>query len=593
MPESLKKYFVLFSYLALIVATFLVFGQLRHFDFINHDDNDYVYENQHVLKGLNWDNVVWAFTTNCASNWHPLTWLSLMFDCQLFGANSGKMHLVNLLFHMANTLALFEVLRKMTGSLWSSVFVAAAFALHPMHVESVAWITERKDVLSTLFFLLTLFAYLSYVRRPGLFRYFLTLLLFALGLLAKPMLVTLPFVLLLLDYWPLERIQTGKFSVSKLILEKVPFIVLSIISSVITFLVQLRGTAVIYIDAFPLKDRIANAFISYAIYIGKMFWPANLAIFHPFEVDNFVFLSAVIYVLLLLIISIFVVWFGRTQKYLPVGWFWYLVTLVPVIGFVQVGYQSFAERYTYIPYIGLFIIITWGLPLLLSRWPQRNIALVPSAVITLLILGISAYKQVGYWKNNFTLYPHAIEVTQNNFIAYNNLGVAFTNAGSYQEAVDAYKKSLAIKPDYEVYFNLGVACHKLGRWQEEEDAYKQCIKRKPDYAVAYLNLCITYNTLGRYQDAIAICKQAIKIKPDFAEAYYNLGFNYAALGNWPDAMNAWGQAVKIKPNYIDAHYNLGVAYLATGDKDSALEEYKILKNLNTEKANQLFKLINK
>jgi tetratricopeptide (TPR) repeat protein len=673
MPESVKKSFVIFTYFVLILGTLLVFWQVHNFAFVNYDDTDYVYENPHVLNGLTGDGAIWAFTTNRTANWHPLTWLSLMLDCQLFGANPGWMHLVNLLLHIANTLLLFAVFRKMTGALWPSAFVAATFAIHPMHVESVAWIAERKDVLSTLFLLLTLAAYVSYVKRRGLVRYVLTLLLFALGLLVKPMLVTLPILLLLLDYWPLERIRRQKTedrrqraggasqSVVRLIVEKIPFIALSVISSVITFLVQLRGSAVAHIDVLSLKDRIANVFLSYARYTGKLFWPQNLAVFYPFDADSFAFWQVAMCVLLLLVISIFVIRFGRNHKYLPVGWFWFVATLVPVIGFVQVGRQAFADRYTYISYIGLFIMIAWGLPELLSKWPQRKTVLGLSMVIALTPLGICAHQQVSFWNNSFTLFSQTIEVTQNNYIAYNNLGVAYNSVGRYQDAIEAYKRTIRIRPDHETYFNLGVAYGKLGRYQDEVEAYKQAIKIKPDYALAYINLGVAYNNLGRYQDAIETYKQVIIIKPDYAEAYFNLGIAYGELGRWQDEIEAYKQAIRIKPDYAEAHYNLGVsyedlgryqdavgaykqairvkpdyaeayinlgitcyklgryqdaietykqvirikpdyaeahyhlgvAYLVTGDRGLALEEYKILKTLDAEKANELFKLINK
>jgi tetratricopeptide (TPR) repeat protein len=618
MFESVKKYFVIFAYFVLILSTLLVFWQVRNFDFVNYDDRDYVYENPHVLNGLTRNGVIWAFSTNQSANWHPLTWLSHMLDCQLFraaslpgGTNPGRMHLMNLILHLANTLLLFAVLRKMTGALWPSAFVAAAFALHPMHVESVAWIAERKDVLSTLFLLLTLAAYVSYVRRPGLVRYVLALLLFALGLLAKPMLVTLPALLLLLDYWPLNRFATpvrdafrrkgkpqskilnSQFSILNLIFEKIPFIALTVISCVITFLVQLSGSAVAHIDILPLKVRIANAFLSYARYIGKLFWPQNLAVFYPFDADSVTFWQAAMCVLLLLVISILVIRFGRNRRYLPVGWFWFVGTLVPVIGIVQVGLQGFADRYTYIPYIGLFIMIAWGLPELLSKWPQRKIALGLSMVIVLTILGICTYQQVSYWNNSFTLFSHAIKVTQNNYIAYNNLGVVCDVTGRYQEAIENYKQAVKINPDYsEAYYNLGLACGKLGRRQEEVDAYKQAIRIKPDYAKAYCNLGVACDALDRRQEAIEAYKQAIRIKPDYAAAYLNLGVTYYRLGRYKDAVEPYKQAIKIQPDFVVAHYNLGVAYFVLGDKNSALEEYKILKTLNTEQATKLFDLIN-
>ncbi len=624
MLESVKKYFVIFTYFVLILSTLLVFWQVRNFGFLNYDDSDYVSANPQVLNGLTKDGVIWAFTTNRSANWHPLTWLSHMLDCQLFGANPGRMHLMNLILHLANTLLLFAVLRKMTdsttstssgqasspqaGALWPSAFVASAFALHPMHVESVAWIAERKDVLSTLFLLLTLAAYVSYAKRRGIIRYTLTLLLFALGLLAKPMLVTLPALLLLLDYWPLERIREQrtenrkrktegvfqKLSAVQLIIEKIPFFALSVASSVITFLVQLSGSAVAHIDILPLKVRIANAFLSYARYIGKLFWPQNLAVFYPFDADSSAFWQVAMCVLLLIVISIFVIRFGRNRKYLPVGWFWFVVTLLPVIGFVQVGLQGYADRYTYIPYIGLFIMIAWGLPDLLSNWPQQKVALGLSMAIALTTLAICTHRQVSYWNNNLTLFSHAIEVTQNNYIAHNNRGVFYDNLGRYQDAIEDYKQAVKINTDYsEAYYNLGIACGKIGRRQDEIDAYKQAIRIKPDYAKAYCNLGVACDDLGRRQEAIEAYRQAIRIKPDYATAYLNLGVTYYRLGRYQDAVEPYKQAIKIQPGFVLAHYNLGVAYSVAGDKNSALEEYKILKTLDAEKANELFKLISK
>jgi tetratricopeptide (TPR) repeat protein len=673
MPESAKKSFVIFTYFVLILSTLLVFWQVHNFAFVNYDDNDYVYENPHVLNGLTRDGIIWAFTTGHTGYWHPLTWLSLMLDCQLSGPNSGRIHLVNLLVHMANTLLLFAVLKKMTGALWQSAFVAAAFALHPMHVESVAWIAERKDVLSTFFLLLTLAAYTGYTKSPTIYRYVASLVLFAFGLMTKPMLVTLPFVLLLLDYWPLERfaapqalktvsVPDRRRLLYRIIIEKIPFFALAAVSSIITFIVQKGSGSVPDINTISLQNRVANAFLSYTRYIGKMFWPQNMAVFYPRDIDRFSFWQIAMYAMLLLGILVFVIRFGRNRKYLPVGWFWFVGTLVPVIGLVQAGSQAFADRYTYISYIGLFIMIAWGLPELLLKWPQRKIALGLSMVIVLTILGICTHRQVSYWNNNLTLFSHAIEVTQNNYLAYNNLSVAYNNLGRHQDAIEAFKQAIRIKPDYaDAYINLGVACgalgrhqdaieafkqairikpdhtkahynlgvayENLGRYQDEIEAYKQAIRIKPDYAYAHINLGVAYGALGRhqdaieafkqavrikpdyadahfnlgvayknlgrYQDAIEAYKQAIRIKPDYTDAYINLGVAYGVLGRWQDEIEAYKQAIRIKPNFVLAHYNLGVAYLVAGDKSSALEEYKILKTLDAEKANDLFKLINK
>jgi tetratricopeptide (TPR) repeat protein len=604
MPEQVKKILVLAIYFVLAVSALLVFWQVRNFDFVNYDDNKYVYENPHILNGLTADSAPWAFTTGHASNWHPLTWLSLMLDRQLFGPSPAGFHLTNLFFHIANTLLLFLVLKQMTKAIWQSAFVAALFALHPMHVESVAWITERKDVLSTFFWMLTLLAYFVYVSRPSVFRYIVTLTVFAFGLMAKPMLVTLPFVLLLLDYWPFHR----KIS-WRLLVEKIPFFVLLVISSVITFLVQRSSGAVSNIDALSLNDRIANVLLSYAQYIGKMFWPSNLAIFYPLNISgNIPFRQTAMCALLLLGISLLVVRLGRNQRYLPLGWFWFVGTLIPVIGIVQVGQQSYADRYTYIPYIGLFIMIAWGLPQLLSKLPQRKIVLGVLMILVLATLGICAHRQTSYWKNSVTLFSHTIEVTQNNYVAYNNrglayddlgrgaeamedfsqairikpddaeaytnLGTVYTRLGRYSEAIDVHKQAIKFRPGLALaHYNLGNACYALGHWPEAVEAFRQAIRIKPDDVEANYNLGNTYYVLGRYTDAVNVFEQAVRIKPNYAEAHNNLGLAYTALGRYTDATNVFEQAIKIKPDYAEAHNNLGIAYDDLGRFTDAIDAY--------------------
>jgi tetratricopeptide (TPR) repeat protein len=594
MPESAKKSLVILVYLALALSTIAVFWQVRNFDFAIYDDPAYVTENPHVLNGLTPAGIIWAFTTGLSSHWHPLTWLSLMLDCQLFGPNPGRIHLVNLLLHIVNTLLLFAVFKKMTGLLWPSAFVAAAFALHPMHVESVAWISERKDVLSAFFWLLAMLSYVRYVKQPNTARYLLVLLIFALGLMTKPMLVTLPFVLLLLDYWPLDRfaaprtvktaggksrkpapIHDGRTILYRIIIEKIPFFALVAVSSVVTFLMMRSGGTVINIDTLPLNSRIANAVLSYVRYLYKILWPQNLAVYYPFDVNNFVFWQVAMCVLLLLVISIFVIRFGRNQKYLPLGWFWFVGTLVPVIGFVQVGSQAYADRYTYVPYIGLFIMIAWGLPTLISKWPQRKIALGLSMVIVLTTLGICAHRQVSCWKNGITLFLHTIEVTQNNYVAYNHVGLAYSSLDRYEESMEAYKQAIRIKPDYaDAQNNLGFAYGKLGRYQESIEAYKQAVRIKPAYADAQNNLGNAYGKLGRFTEAIGAFSQAIRLKPNYAEAQNNLGVAYAGLGRYTEAIEASQQAVRIQPDLTDAYNNLGNAYCGLGRYPDAVESYK-------------------
>ncbi|MGA2092825.1 MAG: tetratricopeptide repeat protein, partial [Sedimentisphaerales bacterium] len=516
MPDLVKRNTVVFVYSALILSTLLVFWQVRNFDFVNYDDKVYICENPHVSNGLTPSGVIWAFTTCYMGYWQPLTWLSLMMNSQLFGPGPGWFHLVNVFLHLANTLLLFAVLRKMTAALWPSAFVAALFAIHPMHVESVAWISERKDVLSTLFWLLTMRAYIRYASNPPInwgakFRnYGLALVFFALGLMSKPMLVTLPFILLLLDYWPLNRIRNPQSKIRNLLLEKLPFFILAAVSSVVTFLTQKAGSIIVDTKTVPLTDRAANAFLSYAMYIWKLFWPQNLAVFYPYDAGSIVFWQVAICLVLLIVISVLVIYFGRNRKYLPVGWFWFIGTLVPVIGLVTFTGSSYADRFTYIPYIGLFIIIAWGLPELLSGWPYRKIVLGVAASMMLIALGTVAYRQVGFWKDSITLFSHALEVTQNNAVVHNYLGNSYFDLKRYHDAMESCRQAVEIMPDYaEAHYYLGNAYSKLGREQDAAQSFKQAIKIKPDYAEAYNNLGNACVSLGRFQEAAEAFKQAI------------------------------------------------------------------------------------
>ena len=413
----------------LAIVTLAVYWPVHNHQFVNYDDNVYVTENQTIHSGPTLQNIKWAFTTGYASNWHPLTWLSLMLDCRLFGINAPAHHIVNLLFHIANTLLLLIVLNRMTKQLWPSAFVAALFALHPLHVESVAWVAERKDVLSTLFWLLTMLAYAicrASIGRPLLF----TLVLFVLGLMSKPMLVTLPFVLLLLDYWPLGRLFNPRFSIIRLLLEKLPFIIFSAASSIITFIVQQKGGAM---AAIPFKERIANTAISYLTYIGKMFWPAHLAVFYPHPAGFISAAKAISYALTLILITAILLYYGRRYKYLAVGWLWYLGTLVPVIGIVQVGSQAMADRYAYVPLIGLFVIIAFTIAELAPKIPFRKIFLTVLAAAVLIACVIATSIQLKFWKNSFLLFEHTLAVIQGNSIMQNNSANVIIDQGKPED----------------------------------------------------------------------------------------------------------------------------------------------------------------
>ncbi|HVV70399.1 MAG TPA: tetratricopeptide repeat protein, partial [Verrucomicrobiae bacterium] len=508
--------------LALAVCTLAVFGCAAWNEFVNYDDPDYVTSNPHVQSGFSWDNVIWAFTTGHASNWHPLTWLSHMFDCQVFGQSPVGPHLVNVAFHVANAVLLFLLLRRLTGAHWASAFVAALFALHPEHVESVAWVSERKDVLSTFFLLLTITAYARFAasrskappaaapERPrvvdlsGTKFYFASLLCFALGLMSKPMLVTVPFLLLLLDWWPLRRLefQGGKGATSRLqlILEKIPFFALSIGSCVVTYVVQRRGGAVS--TSLTVGQRIANALVSYARYIGKTVWPQNLSVLYPhpgdWSVGPLVLAAAV-----LLAISVLVVVRARARPYLAVGWLWFLGALVPVIGLVQVGIQSMADRYTYVPAIGLYIMAAWGASEALPKFRRRATFLAGGALLALGLCGLLTVRQIQYWRTSETLFRRATQVTDKNYLAYNNLGFYLEGRGKVDEAMEDYREALRINPRYEdALNNLGYALAGRKRPAEAIPLYEAALRIRPNHVEVHNNLGNALSEVGRVQEAM-------------------------------------------------------------------------------------------
>jgi Flp pilus assembly protein TadD len=592
------KHLTLFICLFLTVITLSVFLQVKEYDFVYFDDNEYITENRHVQTGLTSGNITWAFTTFHAGNWHPLTWISHMLDCQLFGMKPGLHHLVNLFFHMANTLLLFLILHRMTKGLWQSAFVAAVFAIHPLHVESVAWVTERKDVLSTLFWMLTMGAYAFYVERRELKRYLLALFFFALGLMAKPMLVTLPFVLLLLDYWPLRRLTIGKSSVNEhtqsekspnthrkkkerrrsaikaehtnktekqprqqplmvhIILEKVPFFVLSLASSIVTYMAQQKGGAVGSLQSFPLPARIANALVSYCGYIGKMVWPENLAVLYPHP-GMFPTWEVVGAVLFLGLTTFLIIRNVKRYPYLTTGWFWFLGTLVPVIGLVQVGVQAMADRYTYVPLIGVSIMVAWGVPEFLKKWRHRNAALATVAVITLSVFSYVAWKQVGYWQNSTTLFKHTLEKTTNNPIMLNNMGNVLEGEGRLDEAIAHYAEAVRINPNLpDSYNNMGLALTKRGSADEAVPNFLKAIRINPNHAAAHYNLGTVLASRGKLDEAIYHFRESIRIKPDHAKAYNNLGNALLYQGRLEGAIESYREALRINPDYVMAHENL-------------------------------------
>ena len=500
----------------LVVTTFAVYGQVQDHEFLNHDDPDYVTKNLNVKAGLTSESVKWAFTTSHFSMWHPMTWLSHMLDYQFYGLNPKGHHLTNLLFHIANTLLLFLVLLRMTGALWQSCFVAALFAFHPLNVESVAWVAERKNVLSTFFWLLTMWAYAHYVEKPGVKRYGLVALFFALGLMSKPMLVTLPFVLLMMDYWPLGRLKfaqekghneiTGEYTgkrldIWSLVREKIPLFLLTAGLSITTFIVQKSGGALHAMEVNSLSARLTYAMVSYLEYVKKTLWPEGLAVFYPHPGNALAVWKGILCGMVLVGISAVTIRFIRKVPYLAFGWFWYLGTLVPVIQIVQTGRHGMADRYAYIPLIGIFIIVAWGLPELMAKWRYRDKFLILLTGIYFPILMVTTWNQVSHWKNSITIFKHAIRVTDKEYpdfaLTHINLGNALLTERKTEEAISHYKKAIKLKPGSAIsHYNLGNALLVERKTEEGIFHYRMAIKLKPDFADARHNLKIA---LRRYK----------------------------------------------------------------------------------------------
>ncbi len=591
----------------LAAITLVVFGRTAHYGFVNYDDNDYVYENPEVARGLTLQGIVWAFTHVYAANWHPLTWISHMLDCQLYGLNPGGHHLTNILLHAATAILLFLVLRQMTGALWRSAFVAAVFAIHPLRVESVAWVTERKDVLSGVFFMLTIGAYVRYAQRrsgapavPVLdpWRstrdYGLVLFFFALGLMCKPMLVTLPFVLLLLDYWPLNRVTTvtdhrNHFPIPRrLILEKLPLFGLAAASCVATLIAQTE--AIQRFENISLPLRVGNALISYVAYMGQMFWPSGLAVLYPFTTRGVGVAGVVLSVVVLAGIStgVFVL---RRRPYLLTGWLWYLIMLVPVIGIVRVGFQARADRYTYLPQIGLYVLLTWAAADLCAGWRHRRVVLGGCSTIILVALIFCARTQASYWRNSESLWTHTLACTSDNFIGHNNLGNALLQMGSVDKAITHFQKALEINPnDVEANINLGSALLQKGNVGEAISHFQKALQISPDFAGAHNNLGNALLKMGRVDEAIAHYQRALQINPNSVEAHNNLGSALLQMGSVDEAIAHYQKALEIEPDNADAHYNLGTALFQKGKVDEAIAHYQKALEIEPDNADAHYNL---
>lgn len=582
--------------LMLAITIIAVYYQVFSYDFNNTDDPAHVFENAHIQEGFTPESIKWAFTTSYTDYWHPLIWFSHMLAWQLFGRNAGGHHFVNLFFHVANTLLLFAVLKRMTKAVYPSAFVAALFALHPLHVESVVWISERTGVLSTFFWLLTMWAYSYYVTKPRITSYLLVVLFFSFALMSKPMVVTLPFVLLLLDYWPLERFSLkrtkadGKSSLSYLLIEKIPLFAMTLVSCVITFLYQKKIGTMDAGQRWGFFVRITNVPISYLHYIIKTIWPSRLAFFyqHPgFDISvSYAMTSAV----LLIVVTILVFKFAAKHRYLLTGWLWFLGTLVPVIGIVQANDQAFADRYSYVTLTGLFIMAAWGVSELLGKWRRRKILLWVYSLAVLSVLAVCSHIQQQYWKDNLTLWEHTVEVTEDNFKAHffvalmlflegdnegaiehcretlridsgfidarNLLGTALSRTGKIDEAIECYKKALEIAPDFgPTYANLGLALAKKGRYDEAVEHYRMAIEMEEELAM-HRDLGDLLLHMKRYEEAVTEYQEVLSAKPDDVEILNKLGFTLAYMGQYDEAIEHLNQAVQIDPNHTGAKNNL-------------------------------------
>ena len=574
--------------LCLIIGIVVVYIKVQNFDFVGYDDELYVTQNHHVQKGISLEGIKWAFTTFHSANWHPLTWLSHMLDGELYGLNPAGHHWTNVEFHIANTILLFFILFRMTGGLWQSAFVAALFALHPLHVESVAWISERKDVLSSFFGMLCIAAYRRYVIKSSIKSYLLVALFFSLGLLAKPMLVTFPFVLLLLDFWPLKRFQfQHDFHLEskkptadsirrnyRIILEKVPLFILVVISCIVTYFAQKSEGTIKSIAALSLKSRIANAVVSYISYALKAIWPHNLAVFYPHPGNTLPSWKVAGGALLIVAACYGAIRSAKKYPYISVGLFWYLGTLVPVIGLVQVGDQAMADRYTYIPLIGIFIIISWGVPNLVNRWRFKEIFLGISAGTLLVALSLNTCFQLNSWKNGITLFEHAVSVTENNYQAHNNLGTAYGRS-DLDKAISHYRKAIEIKPNDEMaFYNLGSAYLEKGDIDEAIHHFLKALNIKPDYPEALNNLGEALVKKGDYDKAINYFKTALKTDSKKANAYINLANVLFLQTRSDEAVSIYKGILQNDSGNADVHYNLANVLSSQNKIEEAVLHYK-------------------
>jgi len=557
----------------LAAAILAAYWQVQYYDLTCYDDLGYISGNPYVKNGMTWDSFIWAMTSIHMGYWHPLTWLSHMLDYQLFRSNAGGHHWVNVIFHIANSILLYIILKRMSDDVWKSAFVAALFAVHPLNVESVAWVAERKNVLSTFFWFMALWSYACYVERPTLYRYSIIFLTFSLGLMAKPILVTLPFTLLLFDFWPLGRLTSYKV-LARLLIEKIPLFILTIIVCIVTFLSCRHVDIISSADKFPIGVRLVNVIVSYSKYLGKMFWPQDLAAFYPYlkEFSSFQVAGSA---LLLIIITCLVIFLARHYQYALVGWLWYLGTLVPVIGIVQAGKQAMADRYTYVPMIGLFIIIAWGIPDLLKKWPYRKIIFGVFSGSVLSVLIICTVLQVRYWQNSVALFEHALRVTGESPGAHYNLGVALTYEGKSNEAISHFEYAIKEEPeDAGAYRYMGIALAVQGKTDEAIAYYHEALRRKQKDEVTHNNLGVALISRGKFDEAIGHFHEALSIRPDYVYANRNMGVALAGKGKMEEAIGYYEKALQLDSGDAMTHNGLGIALTNAGRQEEAIHHFR-------------------
>jgi len=565
----------------LIIATLAAFGRIAANEFIfTSDDKIYLTENSDIKSGLNPQSIQWAFTAIVSGNWHPLTMISHIMDWSLFGANPAGHHLVNLILHIGAVVLLFLFLVKTTNNIWPAAFAAALFALHPLRVESVAYAAERKDVLSMFFAMACLYVYAFYVKSLRFSQYFQCLILFVIALLAKPMVVTLPFLMLLLDYWPLKRCQKAQAnkdsrSTGKLILEKIPFLLPSIAASIVAIWAHYKGDTIVPLAYLLLMKRVANAVVSCAAYLGNTLWPAKLALFYPYDL----FLppwKVSISVVVLALITFAVIYYIKKTPFLFVGWVWYLISLIPVLGFIQQGELARADRYTYLPSIGIAVSLAWGMPLLFKNRIMRKMILFPAGIAILTVFSLLTRQQCGFWKNDVSLWSHALKVTKDNYFAHNNIGIALQTGGNIKDALYHYNEAIRINPfSVKAYNNRGNLYAGIGIYNKALDDFNKSVRLYSFYANTFNGRGTVYAKLGQYQQALFDFSHSIRLQPDHAYAYHNRGINYARLNQYHLAIDDFNKAISLKKDDADFYFCRGAVYLNNGNKNSACRDAQI------------------